>query len=110
MRSRFLQTPLLLLLAIVFAGGLTFATVEIPYLVDEVLQTTITTPNLDSHADEFSRLQTELFIAQYHVRLMGYVCFCVTLALIVAGFVTRRTALATAGAPSWAGTYSRSAT
>jgi protein-S-isoprenylcysteine O-methyltransferase Ste14 len=97
-RARSLQTPALLLLAMVFSGGLTFATVEIPALLDELLQTTVTTPNLDSHASEFSRLQTELFIAQYHVRFIGYVCFFATLALIVAGFVTRRTTLATAGA------------
>jgi len=89
---------LLLLLAIVFTAGLTFATVELPYLLDGFLQGVIATPGGDSHVDEVARLKTELFMAHYHVRAMGYIAFFLLLALIVAGFATRRTGMAALGA------------
>jgi protein-S-isoprenylcysteine O-methyltransferase Ste14 len=88
----------LVLLAAVFTIGLSFATVELPYLIDEGLQNTITTPNLDSHADEVSALKTEMFIAHFRLRLIGYVCFALMVLAIVAGFATRRTGLAALGA------------
>lgn len=88
----------LLLVAAVFTVGLTFATLELPYLLDGFLQNAITTPGGDSHADEVARLKTELFMAHYHVRAIGYGAFFLLLALIVAGFATRRTGFATLGA------------
>jgi protein-S-isoprenylcysteine O-methyltransferase Ste14 len=98
LNRRVLQGGFLLLLAAVFTIGLSFATVELPYLVDEVLQNTITTPDLDSHVDESSVLQTELFISHFKLRLIGYVCFGLMAVAIVAGFATRRTGLAVLGA------------
>jgi protein-S-isoprenylcysteine O-methyltransferase Ste14 len=95
---RVLQGGLLVLLAAVFTVGLSFATVELPYLADDVLQRTITTPDLDSHADDASVIQTELFISHFKLRLIGYVCFGLMVAAIVAGFATRRTGLAALGA------------
>jgi protein-S-isoprenylcysteine O-methyltransferase Ste14 len=88
----------LLFLATVFTVGLTFATVELPYYVDEVLQRTVHTPGGDSHVDEVARLKTELFMAHYHVRAVGYSGFFLLMGLIGAGFATRRTGLATLGA------------
>jgi protein-S-isoprenylcysteine O-methyltransferase Ste14 len=87
----------LLLLAAVFTVGLTFATLKLPYYVDEVLQNTIAMPDGDSHADDVSRLKTELFMDHFHVREIGYAGFFVLVGLIVAGFVTRRSGLAAAG-------------
>jgi protein-S-isoprenylcysteine O-methyltransferase Ste14 len=88
----------LLFLALVFTVGLTFATVEVPYRIDKALQEQVTTPGFDSQVSAASRLKTELFIAHFHLRTIGYVCFAVVLLLIAAGFATRRTGLATAGA------------
>jgi protein-S-isoprenylcysteine O-methyltransferase Ste14 len=98
LHPRNLQNVLLVLLAAVFTIGLTFATVELPYLIDGALQDAVTTPGLDSHADQISVLKTELFIAHYHLRLIGYFCFALLVLLVVAGFATRRTGLATVGA------------
>jgi protein-S-isoprenylcysteine O-methyltransferase Ste14 len=98
MKTRLLTRLGPLVLATVFTVGLTFATVELPYLLDGFLQSVIPTPGGDSHLDEVSRLKTELFIAHYHVRAIGYGAFFLLLALIVAGFATRRTPLATIGA------------
>ncbi|HUU45310.1 MAG TPA: HEAT repeat domain-containing protein [Acidobacteriota bacterium] len=89
---------LLLLLALVFTIGLTFATVELPYVIDDLLQRSVSTPSLDSHADSISRFKTELFIDHYHLRLIGYICFALTVLLIIIGFATRKSGLATVGA------------
>jgi len=98
MGNRSFRIGSLLFLTIVFTVGLTFATVELPYRLDEVLQNTIPTPDLDSHVDEISRLKTELFMAHYHVRSYGYAGFFLLMALIAVGFSTRRTGLAALGA------------
>lgn len=98
MNRRALHGGFLLLLAAVFTIGLSFATVELPYLIDDALQNTITTPSLDSHADEASVLKTELFISHFKLRLVGYVCFGLMVLAIVAGFATRRSGLAVLGA------------
>jgi protein-S-isoprenylcysteine O-methyltransferase Ste14 len=95
---RALQSGFLLLLAAVFTIGLSFATVELPYLIDDALQNTVTTPNLDSHVDEMSVLKSELFISHFKLRLIGYVCFGLMVLAIVAGFATRRSGLAALGA------------
>jgi protein-S-isoprenylcysteine O-methyltransferase Ste14 len=98
MNRQFQQTAFLLLLALVFTVGLTFVTVELPYVVDDILKNTLTTPNIDSHANETSVLKTELFISHFKLRLIGYVCFALMLLAIAVGFATRRTGLAALGA------------
>jgi protein-S-isoprenylcysteine O-methyltransferase Ste14 len=90
-------TFFLLLLSAVFVVGLTFATVELPRLIDRALQDTVTTPGFDSHADTVGRLKTELFIAHYRLRAIGYGCFAALLVLVGLGFGSRRTGLATLG-------------
>jgi len=90
-------TLLLLLLSAVFTVGLTFATVELPRLIDGALQDAVPTPGFDSHADQVSHLKTELFLAHYHLRAIGYVCFAGLLVLVGAGFADRRTGLAMLG-------------
>ena len=92
------RTGALLALAVVFTTGLTFATVELPGIVDDLLQNRIATPGGDSHADTVARLKTELFMAHYHVRAVGYAAFFLLIGLIVFGFATRHTGLAALGA------------
>jgi hypothetical protein len=87
----------LLFLALVFTVGLTFATVEVPYRVDRVLQEHVITPGFDSQVSATSHLKAELFIAHFHLRMIGYLAFGIMLLLIVIGFATRRTGLAAAG-------------
>lgn len=92
------RTLFLAFLAAVFSVGLTFATVELPYLLDDFVQRTVMTPGFDSGLDAVSQFKTELFIAHYRLRTIGYVCFTLLVGLIVVGFATRRTGLATLGA------------
>jgi len=93
-----LQTVLLIILAFVFTIGLTFATVELPYVIDGLLMKIVTTPAIDSHADGISIFRSELYISHYKLRLVGYACFGMTVLLIIAGFATRKTGLAAIGA------------
>ena len=92
------QTVSLVVLALVFTIGLSFASVELPYLVDEAVQNSVATPGFDSQADEVSRLKTELFISHYHLRTIGYLCLGSILVLIGLGFATRRSGFAALGA------------
>jgi protein-S-isoprenylcysteine O-methyltransferase Ste14 len=86
------------LLALVFTVGLTFASVEIPSIIDEGLQSLIRTPGDDSHASPAQVYRTELFISHFHLRLLGYVCFGLTLLLIIIGFAQRKSGMAAVGA------------
>lgn len=92
------QSILPIFLAAVFTVGLTFATTELPYVTDDLLQNIVATPDLDTHADDMTQFKTELFIGHYHLRVIGYACFALTVLLIIAGFATKRTGLATLGA------------
>jgi protein-S-isoprenylcysteine O-methyltransferase Ste14 len=98
MKPTLLLTPLFMLLAFVFTVGLTFASVELPYVLDEALQKLITTPGDDSHANAASVYRTELFIDHFHLRPIGYACFGLTLLLIIAGFATQKSGFAALGA------------
>lgn len=98
MRSSAFQNATLVFLAAVFTIGLTFASLELPYLADRVLDQHLWNPGFDSHADAASRFKTELYIQHYHLRLIGYVCVVTTLLLIIGGFILRRSTLALAGA------------
>jgi protein-S-isoprenylcysteine O-methyltransferase Ste14 len=83
---------------LVFTVGLSFASVELPYLIDQAIIGSVHTPGIDSQADEVSRIKTELFISHYHLRGMGYACFGAILLLIGVGFATRKSGLAALGA------------
>lgn len=89
---------LLLLLAVIFSLGLTFASVELPGLLNKALYSTVPALEGDSHADESTVFHTELFISHYHLRLIGYICFVLMIVLIAAGFITGKRGLASAGA------------
>ncbi|MBN1938500.1 MAG: HEAT repeat domain-containing protein [Candidatus Aminicenantes bacterium] len=88
----------LTLLAVVFAIGLMFASIELPRLLDTVLGNV--TPELegDSHADETAIFRTELFLQHYHFRLVGYICFGLMIILIAAGFISGKSVFSAAGA------------
>ena len=82
MKTRIMRSAALAGLALVFTIGLTFATIELPYLIDGAIQAQVATPGFDSQVDEVSRLKTELFIAHYHLRAVGYLCFGFILFLV----------------------------
>jgi protein-S-isoprenylcysteine O-methyltransferase Ste14 len=89
---------LLMLLAVIFSIGLTFASVELPGLLNKALYGRVPALDGDSHADDSAELRTELFISHYHLRLIGYICFGLMLIFIAAGFITGKRGFASAGA------------
>jgi len=97
MASALGRNAFLLFLALVFTAGLSFVTVELPYLAHQVIMDHVHTPGFDSQVDESSRLKTRLFISHYHLPTVGYGCLGAMVLLIAAGFATRRRELAMLG-------------
>ncbi len=89
---------LLTLLALVFTLGLTFASVELPRLVDTLLHKNIDFLDVATGQDELTAYKTELFLSHYHIRLIGYISLGLILALIITGFVFEKRKLASVGA------------
>jgi len=89
----------LTLAAIVFAVALTFASVELPHVLNRALELAfgdaLFPPGVYSGPNESS---SEVVIQQRFLRPIGYACLVVVLALIVLGLITERRRLATAGA------------
>jgi hypothetical protein len=88
----------LTVLALVFSIGLTFASVELPRLLNEALNKTTPSIDVDTHADEMTEFRTDLFMDHYHLRTVGYVCFALMIVLIVVGFIFGKTSLSSLGA------------
>jgi len=85
----------LVVLALVFTVGLTFASVELPMLASRVLLEHLETPGFDAvyHPEE-----TESFIGGYHLRVVGTFGLILTGVLIVVGLAAERRRMAAAGA------------
>jgi protein-S-isoprenylcysteine O-methyltransferase Ste14 len=92
------QRIFITVLALIFTIGLTFASLELPGLLDSSLQNSITFPGFDHELSELNRSKTELYIQHFHIRLIGYLCLFLVLGLIIAGFITSRAGLAAVGA------------
>ena len=103
---RSIHSLLLVVLALVFTLGLTFASVELPRLVDSFLGetfdfldvATIPKDHPDYNPDDIGNLKTELYFKTFHLRWIGYGCLAAILVLIVVGFVTNKSGLSAAGA------------
>jgi protein-S-isoprenylcysteine O-methyltransferase Ste14 len=96
MKSRIWQNALLILLAIVFAVGLTYATVELPHVLSSALIESLG----DAAGPDFD-YETGLsqhFIDSYHVRVIGACCLILVAALIVIGLFLERSGLSSLGA------------
>ena len=89
---------ILTLLALVFTLGLTFASVELPRLVDTFLHENIDFLDVATGQDELTAYKTELFLSHNHIRLIGYICLGIIITLIVTGFVLEKRKLASLGA------------
>jgi protein-S-isoprenylcysteine O-methyltransferase Ste14 len=87
----------LTLLAIVFAIALTYASVELPAIINSFLHGIIDFPGYDS-SHEIYRNQTASFMDSYYIRFIGYSCLATIIILIVAGFITKKSGFVTAGA------------
>lgn len=89
---------LLILLAIIFTIGLTFASVELPRLADSFLDQKFDFLDVATGSGADSEYKTDLYFEYYHLRLIGYGCLAVIILLIIVGFVTNKSGLSSAGA------------
>lgn len=98
MKARARTFALLAFLAIVFTVGLTFASIELPRLLDSFLAKTIDTPEVATGQDAQSAYRTDLYLRHFRLRLIGYVCLAAIVVMIVVGFITEKSGLSSAGA------------
>lgn len=93
-------------LALVFTIGLTFASVELPKVVDSLIGENFQFPDVSTmpknHPDynpyDTGNIKTELYFKTYHLRWIGYGCLAAIFILIFVGFVMNKSGLSTAGA------------
>lgn len=95
MKRKFIPSVLLFLLALIFAGGLMFAFLELPEWLDKVIQKNVSTPGFDPAYDP---MRANLFFEAYFIKLIGYICLGLVLASILVGFLTRKSGWIWAGA------------
>lgn len=98
MQTKFLSNSGLLLLTMVFSTGLMFAFIELPVLLDNLLQTRMGFPQFDHGVGSLNALKTEMFVQGLHLRWIGYASLFIILGLIIFGYTTRKSGWALAGA------------
>ena len=82
------KLPVLTLLAIVFTVALTFATLELPGILDSILRGYF--PDIWWEPESIEALMN-------YARPIGYACLVVVIALIIVGFITERRRLSSLG-------------
>jgi HEAT repeat protein/protein-S-isoprenylcysteine O-methyltransferase Ste14 len=98
MRSGLKHFSWLAFLAIIFTIGLTFASIELPRLLDTFVAKNVETPDVATGSNALSDYKTELYLRYSHLRLIGYICLAVIVIMIVVGFITGRSGWTSAGA------------
>jgi len=88
---------LLTILAVVFAIALTYASVELPVLLNSFLHNIIDFPGYDSNHVIHSN-ETASFMDSYYIRFIGYSCLGIIVLLIIVGFLTKKSGFISAGA------------
>lgn len=81
-------------LAVLLTVALTFATLELPVVVNRCLVESLGFPDLNPG---FQSELIEEFMRSHYVRLIGYASLAAAVVLIVVGFVTKRTGLSAVG-------------
>jgi len=98
MKKQTFRNLIFLLVSLIFSLGLIFAFIELPRLLDNLLQNKVGFPGFDHGAGDVEAYKTELYIQALHLRLIGFISLTLVLLFIVLGFVTRKSGWAWAGA------------
>jgi protein-S-isoprenylcysteine O-methyltransferase Ste14 len=88
----------LFVLALIFSFALMFAFVELPRLIDTLLQEKVGFPGFDQGADEFNAFKSDLYINTLYLRWIGYGTLLIIAGAIITGFITKKSGWAWAGA------------
>jgi len=97
MKFSFSKTGLFIL-AIVFTIGLTFASQELPYILDGWIQSSVNFPGFDQQSADLHINKTELYFQHLHLRTLGYFGLGAILLLIIIGFSTNSRNISLIGA------------
>jgi hypothetical protein len=89
---------LLTLLAVVFTIGLTFASIELPRVLDTLIAKNVDTPDVATGQDAQSAYRTDLYLRHFRLRLIGYICLAAIVVMIAVGFITEKSGWTSAGA------------
>ncbi|MFC2088964.1 hypothetical protein ACFLSX_05120, partial [Calditrichota bacterium] len=85
-------------MAVVFSIALMFAFVELPRLLDVVLQDNVGFPGFDQGIGDDNAYKADLFISALHLRWIGYGSLLLVFLFILLGFLTKKSGWAWAGA------------
>lgn len=85
-------------IAIIFTIALTFASFEIPNILDNLLHEKAQFVNVQTGGGPLQEIKTELFISHFRLRTIGYTALLIVAVLIIIGFVTEKTGLTSLGA------------
>jgi protein-S-isoprenylcysteine O-methyltransferase Ste14 len=89
---------LFLLLSLIFSAALMFAFIELPVLIDGLLNSSFGFPGFDQGFSELNSYKADLFISEFHLRLIGYISLALILLFIMLGFITKKSGWAWIGA------------
>lgn len=98
MKNKPLNNILLIALSVIFSFGLMFAFVELPVLLDSLLQTSFGSPGFDQAAGEINAYKSELFIDGLYLRWIGYGSLALIVLFIIIGLTTKKSGWAFLGA------------
>ena len=88
----------LLVLAIIFSVALMFAFIQLPILINSLIEQKFGFPGFDQGAGETSAFKAELFINALYLRWIGYTSLILICLFILLGFITKKSSWAWAGA------------
>jgi len=97
MKASISSGVLLTILAIIFAIALTYASVELPAILNTFLHNLVDFPGYDSSHVVHSN-ETATFMDSYYIRFIGYSCLAIIVVLIIVGFITKKSGFISAGA------------
>ena len=75
-----------------------FAFVELPVLIDAAANKIFGFPGFDQGVSELNSYKSDLFISEFHLRLIGYICLALIILFIALGFITKKSGWAWVGA------------
>lgn len=98
MRNNIFSQLFIIVLSIVFSIALMFAFIELPGWIDSLITQKIGFPGFDQGASETNEELSNLYIDALYLRWIGYCSLGLVVLFIAAGFITRKSSLAWAGA------------
>ena len=96
---KFLKTKTFLFaIAILFSTGLIFATLQLPYLLDNWIQDSFKFPGFDQASSTLQMSKAELYFQHLHIKAIGFISLIIIFLLIIVGLITNKLNISVLGA------------